>query len=403
MNKQNSYLFVLLSLIISNIELDACSMFKITQDGKTVVGNNEDYWDPNTRIWFEQGAKEKFGAVYVGFDNMFPQGGMNEKGLVFDGFAMPFLAVSDTAGKKTITQGEEAFNFGKTILQGCSNVNDVKNHLMKFNLQLYQTSLLLFVDKSGDYLIVEGDSLIIGSDSTYIQSNFYPSQTEEKDVKIGFYNKGKRFLQESIPETKLSYCASMMDSLHQDFGYGGTMYTTIYDLENLDINLYYHFNYDEKITFNLIDELKKGNKQYKIPDLFPNNEAGHKHLLIYNSVKEKLGVLNDKNLAADTLKFNDFLDGILKLKPPKSFTWEIHLLGHKWLNEYHNSEVALKILRLNNTLFPNTFYTFNGLGTAYMKNQQYDLAKKQYSKALELNPHNSFAKSQLKELEKLSN
>ena len=53
-------------------------MFKITQGGKTLVGNNEDYWNPNTRVWFEQSEGEKMGAMYVGFDDLYPQGGMNE-------------------------------------------------------------------------------------------------------------------------------------------------------------------------------------------------------------------------------------------------------------------------------------------------------------------------------------
>jgi hypothetical protein len=30
-------------------------MFKLTMYGKTMVGNNEDYWNPNSRIWFEHG------------------------------------------------------------------------------------------------------------------------------------------------------------------------------------------------------------------------------------------------------------------------------------------------------------------------------------------------------------
>jgi len=78
----------------------ACTMFKLTLLGKTMVGNNEDYWIPNTRIWFEQGKNGECGAAYVGYDNFFPQGGMNQAGLVFDGFSEDYKAIRDTVGKK---------------------------------------------------------------------------------------------------------------------------------------------------------------------------------------------------------------------------------------------------------------------------------------------------------------
>ena len=65
-----------------------------------MVGNNEDYWIPNTRIWFEQGKNGECGAAYVGYDNFFPQGGMNQAGLVFDGFSEDYKAIRDTVGKK---------------------------------------------------------------------------------------------------------------------------------------------------------------------------------------------------------------------------------------------------------------------------------------------------------------
>jgi hypothetical protein len=86
-------IIVLLILVfILNQNAFGCTMFKLTMYGKTMVGNNEDYWNPNSRIWFEQGKTHEYGAVYVGYDNFGPQGGMNQAGLVFDGFSMDYLA-----------------------------------------------------------------------------------------------------------------------------------------------------------------------------------------------------------------------------------------------------------------------------------------------------------------------
>ncbi len=94
--KLNSKILILLFCLVYSYQAYCCSMFKISQKGKTIVGNNEDYWNPNTSIWFENGKKAKYSVVYVGFDDLRPQGGINQAGLVFDGFAMPYLAIRDT-------------------------------------------------------------------------------------------------------------------------------------------------------------------------------------------------------------------------------------------------------------------------------------------------------------------
>ncbi|MFT4667091.1 MAG: hypothetical protein ACI9XB_004059 [Gammaproteobacteria bacterium] len=85
----------------------SCSVFKITEKGKTIVGNNEGYFNPSTKIWFAPKEEhQKYGVAYVGFADGFSQGALNSEGLVFDGFAMNYLAVNDTAGKLLIPNTE---------------------------------------------------------------------------------------------------------------------------------------------------------------------------------------------------------------------------------------------------------------------------------------------------------
>ena len=77
----------------------ACSMYKLTKDGKTIVGNNEDFLSPNGQFWYEAGSKGQHGVLYMGFLNNFAQGAINEAGLMFDGFFQPYLEVKNTEGK----------------------------------------------------------------------------------------------------------------------------------------------------------------------------------------------------------------------------------------------------------------------------------------------------------------
>ena len=86
-------------LLLAPVASTACSMYKLTQNGKTIVGNNEDFLSPNGQFWYESGSKGHYGVLYMGFLNNFAQGAINEKGLMFDGFFQPFLEVKNTEGK----------------------------------------------------------------------------------------------------------------------------------------------------------------------------------------------------------------------------------------------------------------------------------------------------------------
>ncbi len=68
-----------------------CTVFLAANDQVALAGNNEDWRNPFTKLWFIPAGEGTFGQMYVGFDDYYPQGGMNDQGLFFDG-----LAVSST-------------------------------------------------------------------------------------------------------------------------------------------------------------------------------------------------------------------------------------------------------------------------------------------------------------------
>src|SRR3989338_3407910 len=79
-------------LLLSNSSAFACSMYKVSKDGKTMVGTNEDAWRTSSRIWFETEGKAPYKACFTGSrfvdaNRITPQSGMNEAGLVFSRLA----------------------------------------------------------------------------------------------------------------------------------------------------------------------------------------------------------------------------------------------------------------------------------------------------------------------------
>ncbi|MDO6432771.1 hypothetical protein Q4E93_19345 [Flavitalea sp. BT771] len=267
--KHLACLFLLIQLLASEQTLP-CSMFKITLYGKTMVGNNEDAWRVNSCIWFETGRQGHYGAAYVGHNDGFPQGGMNEAGLVFDGFAVyPRTLHPQTGRMKTGAAGD----FLKGILQKCATVEQVRDYVNRYDRSIFNNSMLLFVDKAGNYLVVEVDTTIIGLNATYVLSNFCPSLTPDpSQVTIGRYRRGIAFLQHQ-EDTSLSFCRAMMDTMHEcrkRLG-DGTTYTSIYDLNAGLINLYFYHDYGHTTSFNLQQELAKGDHSFLMSSLFPPN------------------------------------------------------------------------------------------------------------------------------------
>ena len=77
----------------------ACSAFLVADEDAVLFGNNEDYWNPLIKMWVVPGGDGDYGRVCFGYDNFYPQGGMNEKGLVFDGFATSSNPVTKSLDK----------------------------------------------------------------------------------------------------------------------------------------------------------------------------------------------------------------------------------------------------------------------------------------------------------------
>jgi hypothetical protein len=261
---------IFICTLFISVSVFPCSMFKITMYGKTMVGNNEDAWRLDSKIWFETGKDGKYGTAYVGHNDLFPQGGMNEMGLVYDGFAVYPRKLTPVFGKINI---DNPSSFLKMILQNCKSVREVHNLINQYDRSIFNNSMLLFVDITGEYLVVEVDTVISGNNREYILSNFCPSITKPSEVKIPRYIRGNLFLNNNLPDSSLKFCLSVMDTMHvcrTKIG-DGTTYTSIYDLNEGFIYLYFYHDFKHVVKFNLHQELGKGDHIVRMLDIFPSN------------------------------------------------------------------------------------------------------------------------------------
>ncbi|MBK8497535.1 MAG: hypothetical protein IPL52_01650 [Flavobacteriales bacterium] len=247
----------------------ACTFFKLTLHGHTMVGNNEDAWSIDPRIWFENGKEGEYGAVYLGQNNSTPQGGMNEAGLMFDGLKSPVKSFTRTTGKPQILFDDLA----RRVLRSCANMLEAEALIRTFDFSQLNGAYLIFVDRAGDYLVVEADTLFTGNEATYAVTNFCISTCTDLDsVPSERYQRGRALLAAGA-DTSLAYCTSVVNGMHacrKKLG-EGTLYSNIFDPQRGLVHLYFYHDYSTLRSFNLRDELAKGDHNVDMIALFPPN------------------------------------------------------------------------------------------------------------------------------------
>jgi hypothetical protein len=323
----------------------------------------------------------------MGLLNEFAQGAMNSKGLMFDGFANDYLAINNTEGKLSIPIGEAVRN----IMQTMSNVSEVRDYLSTIDLGFLTTGMIVFVDKTGDYLIVEGEELILGSEPEQCFSNFYYSQIESTDeVELVNFRNGMKYLSESDGSASIDYTSQVMESMMSPTGQ--TQYTTIYDLQKLTVRVYLFHDYTNFIEFTLDEKIQEGNHQVMIADLFPKDSPGFINYLSYNDPENPTGFL--KNLIGEETLTEEELEEM-------GLSWMVNTIGYEWLLDKHNSKGAIEIFKFGTELMPHNANLFDSLGEAYFANEEYNKSQRAYEQSLLLNPENDGAKQKLNELSML--
>lgn len=273
MTKTSLFSLTLLFLFCIDRSSWACSGYKITIGDKTILGSNEDAWRTTPHIWFEN--EGRFGAAFTGsrFDGSngyAPQAGMNEAGLAFERLASYHPKLKVKSGQLSINNPTQ---YLIDILHNCKDIEEVKNYISKYDYSYFTEDVFLYVDKTGKYLIVEPYKLTMGNDASYVISNFCPSITSSQQAhQLAKYHNGVSFLSNKI-DTMLAFCTALSDTMHvcrNKIG-DGTLLTSIWDLKEGGVNLYFYHDYTHTVHFDLQQELAKGDHILPIQNLFPTN------------------------------------------------------------------------------------------------------------------------------------
>ncbi len=248
-----------------------CTFFMCEKNGVVLAGNNEDWQDPNTKMWFIPAEGGSYGRVYFGFGNGFPQGGMNDQGLFFDGAATPNQEVVGRPQEKQFSG-----NIVEHIMETCATVEEVITVFESYDVpQFFSRAQLQFADALGDSMIIEGRTIHrkepAGPDGSHqITTNFYQSKVNLAVPPCDRYRMARTMLSKEEPSVDL--VRRVLKATHQE-GEFSTVYSNVYDLTNATIYLYHFHDFENAVVIHLDDELAKGRHEVELEALFPEKFA----------------------------------------------------------------------------------------------------------------------------------
>jgi len=222
----------------------------LTNSKKIIFGNNEDNsFRTSTRIWFIPRGENFYGCMYVGYDNGWGQGGLNEKGLAYD-WVSGYLSDYSPSPHLQKTRG----NPSERMLETCATVDEAIIFYQKYQELSFSHAKLFIADSTGNSVIIQANN----GKLEFLTSN--------KSRVLGYGEQTFNRMLSENSSVELSNAKNILSCCIQT-GESSTMYSTIYDLKTKDIYVYSYADFENVSILNLEDELKKGEHYYEISQI----------------------------------------------------------------------------------------------------------------------------------------
>lgn len=251
--KQSLALSLVLAIsIVPILPGNACTIFTVTNRTQVLVGNNEDWCDPDSKVWFLQPRPGKHGRIYFGFKNGWTQGGMNDQGLFFDWVYMGETESASQTGK-VVWSG----NLCEKILEEAATVQEALSYYQKYHESSFATSRIMFVDATGDAAIIGWENRQV---RIWRKEGAWQILGAEERARIV-----REHLQKKA-ELSVDEVASVLSEVTQR-GQHPTRYSAVYDLKRRVVSVFDPLNRKKLGVFELSIELAKDDHYYDLPRL----------------------------------------------------------------------------------------------------------------------------------------
>ena len=377
----------------------ACTMVMAAKNGQVLVGNNEDWGNPHTRITFVPAELGRYGCVYFGFDDGFPQGGMNDQGLFIDGNAVKSTGWQAEPGKPLY--------FGHLmlgILGECRTVAEVEAWFNKYNIPALNRARFPVADRSGASMVVEyaqGKVRFVKEKTWYqVSTNFLRTDHPGDEVPCNRFRLANQIMGAAV-KLDLPLIRAVLSAAHQEGDYP-TLYSNIFDLKAGIVTVYHFHNFEEAVVLRLADELKKGKRPVDLPSLFrvqPHAARVFADQQTQPSYPILLDVYNQDGGTAALARYEEMRRNVRWISRYDIGGDQILRLADLLLSK-GDAATALGFFTGLSRSFPDSWQPFEGIGRAQLALGKKDEAIAAFRRALEINPGNQGVTETLGKLEK---
>ena len=368
--KKKSILLIIGFLFISGFNSIAlgCTGFTASDGDIVLVGNNEDYTlDCAPKINIYPQTNDEYGRIIFcnkpyPFENMpyFEFGGMNDQGLFFDSFAVPYRHLTNPESKPVYNGW-----YIPNVLKDCSTVDEALMDFNQWHHPVLENNQIFIADCTGDSAIIEGDIVIRKNGDFQVVTNFLHSNPEHGWYPCWRYNTAVDML-ENMNDLSVDYFRDICNATHSDGLDSYTIYSNVYDLVNGVAYLYYMHDFSTVKVFNLSEEMSLGFNSFYMSDLFDDENISP------NTPSTPMGPSKGKINEDQT-----YLTSTIDLDKDKIFylfDWGDNTVSD-WLGPYNSGEEC------------KTSHTWNEQGTYEIKVKSKDEheAESEWSDPLEVN------------------
>ena len=234
-----------------------------------LIGSNEDYnstfRDIIARI--RPARNGEYGYLATGFErHTYFMMGLNDQGLFLDMFALPSVFQWVRDPKKFDYNG----SIEQKIMEECANVEQAINLLYKYNnpsMGSYPYQIFV-VDSSGNSAVISwanGKVEVVRKQKDYqVVTNFYLLHPEKGWHPCWRYTTATERM-ENADEFSFRLFRDILDEVNL-----GSNYSQINNLNRGEVYIFNNHNFDEFVTLNVKEELRKGQHDILLPGYFSN-------------------------------------------------------------------------------------------------------------------------------------
>jgi hypothetical protein len=374
-------------------------MVMAAKNGVVLAGNNEDWKNPNTRFTVVPASLGRFGCLHFGFDDGFPQGGMNERGLFIDANAVALMGWKADPAKSPLSRDGIL-----EILQTCATIADVRAFFEKYDFLGLSRARFPVADREGGSMVVEyaqGQVRFVKEPAWFqVSTNFLRTDYPGTEVPCNRFRIATKMMT-AADKLDVSLIRAVLSATHQEGEYP-TVYSNIYDLKAGLVTIYHFHNFEEAVTLNMAEELKKGARTVELASLFQVQPHAAK-VFLDQQVQPTYPVLvetyNTKGAAAALAQYAQMRREVRWISrydigedPILKFVGLMMSKGE--------AQTALAMSRELSLSFPQSWRAHEAIARAHLVLGNTAEAIASLRRSLEINPQNSSAAATLKELEK---